>query len=242
MKKMSLTKIIILHLLPAFFMTLGVLILDYLISAYMIPRFLIFAICGICILVPVEIGVIKYYKSKEKSIKLIELCKKEGKRNWKQTIIFTIVSVVLFISVFGLLGPFVNNYIKETFFFWFPDAFNLGDYIENSQLYSRTILITSYFLGLLIVGIIIPVVEELYFRGFLLPRMGNKKFAAPFIETVLFAVYHFWSPWMIPIRILGIFPMVFFVSRKKNIYIGIITHVFLNIMGDFIFIIPIIFN
>lgn len=242
MKKFSISKIIYLHLVPGICISLGILILNYLIPDTILPRFLIFIICGIFILVPVEIGIIKYYKKNEKPTKLIDLHEEKEKLKWKQTVIFSMISIFWAILIFGVFGSLVNDYIKETFFSWFPNAFNLGDYIENSQLYPKTMLITAYFSGLLLVGIIIPIVEELYFRGFLLPRMNNGKFLAPFIETVLFAAYHFWSPWMIPIRIVAIFPMTFFVSQKKNIFIGIVTHVFLNIVGDFILVIPIIFN
>ena len=73
-----------------------------------------------------------------------------------------------------------------------------------------------------------PMVEELYFRGYLLPRMKGK-FAILF-QSFLFAAYHFFSPWMIIAITLGFLPILFGV-KKKNIYVGIIAHILCNSVG-----------
>ena len=49
-----------------------------------------------------------------------------------------------------------------------------------------------------------PIVEELYFRGYLLPRMEWMGRWAPLVNVSLFSLYHFWSPWQILGRILGL--------------------------------------
>jgi membrane protease YdiL (CAAX protease family) len=51
-----------------------------------------------------------------------------------------------------------------------------------------------------------PVVEEVYFRGYLLPRISRFGAWAPLINTVLFSVYHFFTPWQNVGRILGLLP------------------------------------
>jgi len=40
-----------------------------------------------------------------------------------------------------------------------------------------------------------PLVEELYFRGYLLPRLHRFGIWAPLINISLFAAYHLWKPW-----------------------------------------------
>lgn len=90
-------------------------------------------------------------------------------------------------------------------------------------------------------SILDPFVEELYFRGYLLLRIDRFKYWAPFIHTILFTVYHFWSPWLIPIRIIALLPMNYLVYWKKDVKIGVVTHVFLNLIGDSILIFPIFF-
>ena len=70
-----------------------------------------------------------------------------------------------------------------------------------------------------------PIVEELYFRGYLLPRMKGK--FGPLVHSFLFAAYHIFTPWMIITRTIGLLPLIYVVKRK-NIYVGIIVHILLN--------------
>jgi AcrR family transcriptional regulator len=52
------------------------------------------------------------------------------------------------------------------------------------------------------------VVEELYFRGYLLPRISRFGGWAPVINCCLFALYHFWQPFNLP-SLLGRFASEF---------------------------------
>ena len=80
-------------------------------------------------------------------------------------------------------------------------------------------------------GVVGPVVEELYFRGYLLPRMERLGRWAPLINVSLFSLYHFWSPWQVMARILGLGPMVYAVRWKRNVYLGMVVHCALNSLG-----------
>lgn len=91
--------------------------------------------------------------------------------------------------------------------------------------YSRKILFVTYSMLLIFNVYLSPLVEELYFRGYLLPRMKGK--FATLLHSFLFAAYHIFSPWMIITITLGLLPLVFGV-KKKNIYVGIIVHILVN--------------
>ena len=84
---------------------------------------------------------------------------------------------------------------------------------------------------LLLVGTVIvaPVVEEVYFRGCLLPRMPHQfgPWRIP-AHVGLFAAYHLWSPWLMPTRVLAILPLAYIAARTGDIRIGMITHIVLN--------------
>jgi membrane protease YdiL (CAAX protease family) len=54
---------------------------------------------------------------------------------------------------------------------------------------------------------------------------------APFMNVVLFSLYHFWTPWMFLSRVVLLTPMVYLVWWKRNIYIGMIAHCLLNLIG-----------
>jgi hypothetical protein len=102
---------------------------------------------------------------------------------------------------------------------------------ENNGLdgtYTQTILIVTYSISLIFNVFLGPIVEELYFRGYLLPRMKGKY--AILFHSFLFAAIHVFSPWMIIARTIGFLPIIFG-TIKKNIYVGMIVHMLCNAMG-----------
>jgi membrane protease YdiL (CAAX protease family) len=54
---------------------------------------------------------------------------------------------------------------------------------------------------------------------------------APLVNVSLFSLYHFWSPWQLVPRILGLAPTVYAVRAKRNFYLGIVVHCSLNTIG-----------
>ena len=83
----------------------------------------------------------------------------------------------------------------EAFFSWVPERFvieqGLGSYPTG---YPRSALIFTLLLGLVLSGGVAPVVEEMYFRGCLLPRLSRLGRWAPVLNVTLFALYHLWTP------------------------------------------------
>lgn len=86
-------------------------------------------------------------------------------------------------------------------------------------------------LAVILSGFLAPVVEELYFRGFLLPRMEHWGWCAPVVNSLLFGMYHFYFPG----NVLGIFvtwlPISYVVMLKKNWRIGAVVHSLINLWG-----------
>jgi membrane protease YdiL (CAAX protease family) len=76
-----------------------------------------------------------------------------------------------------------------------------------------------------------PILEELYFRGYLLPRLSRFGRNAPLLETLLFTIYHFWQPWLYPAILAAFAAVVFPVYRTRNIYVGMWAHCLLNLSG-----------
>ena len=103
-----------------------------------------------------------------------------------------------------------------------------GRHHERLTAYSPQVLRTTFLLGFLIGGFVGPIVEELYFRGYLLPRMAQFGRWTPLVHAVLFSLYHFWTPWQNVSRIALMVPLTYLVWWKRNIYIGMIAHIALN--------------
>ena len=83
-------------------------------------------------------------------------------------------------------------------------------------------------------GVLVPITEELYFRGYLLPRMpsqfGRLK---PSAHSFLFAVYHFDAPWMIPVRTLGLLPLIYVTMHTRSVKPSIVAHCLVNLANFF---------
>jgi len=89
-------------------------------------------------------------------------------------------------------------------------------------------------LNMLLTGIAVPTTEELYFRGYLLPRMplvlGR---GGPSCHSLLFAIYHFDTPWMIPVRTVGLLPLIYVALHTRSTKPGILAHCLVNLV-DFV--------
>lgn len=71
-----------------------------------------------------------------------------------------------------------------------------------------------------------PIVEELFFRGLLLPRMravfGRLDWVA---NGAIFTAYHLHEPWVMPTTLLtGLFTVAYPAKRYRSIWISLITH------------------
>lgn len=114
----------------------------------------------------------------------------------------------------------------------------LPRWLENPLLfidqgpYSPLVTTITFGVALISSGVIAPIIEELYFRGFLLPRIDRLGVWAVLLNVALFAFHHLWTPLLNPGRILAWFPIIFIVWRKQNIYIGLSVHLITNLMGN----------
>jgi membrane protease YdiL (CAAX protease family) len=129
--------------------------------------------------------------------------------------------------IFILLRP-ISDFLASLFS-WLPEVMILDPGL--SEAYSRTSLILTYALLLVVGGVMGPSVEEAYFRGYLLPRMPlRQKRWNPILHSFLMALYHTWTPWMVVARTASLLPLVYVVQRKENIYLGMISHCLLNMV------------
>ncbi|MFP4698574.1 MAG: CPBP family intramembrane glutamic endopeptidase, partial [Eubacteriales bacterium] len=91
----------------------------------------------------------------------------------------------------------------------FLNGFQNGLSIQKQ--YSRPHIIISILVSFFFFTLVAPIVEELYFRGYLLDRMRWMGNYGVILNVFLFAVYHFCSPWLIIARTVALMPLFYFV-------------------------------
>jgi uncharacterized protein len=228
----SIIKSIILHLLPGVLILIFYIIVAPIFERNAIPSMNALLLAVVVVLIPFELGFLLYQGKKKNgrlSLKGIVLYRKPV-RAW-QYIAISLPCIAWIILLLGIATQPIDNYIIDKVFFWLPEWFNMANIAGNIEHYSQGSLLWASILGIVFNGIAGPVVEELYFRGYLLPRISRLKGWAPLVNAVLFSIYHFFTPWQNPARILAMLPMVYAVWWKKNIYIGIIIHCAVNIIS-----------
>ncbi len=226
-KQHTISQTILFHLLPGVLITSAFVLLGPWLRINHLPPLLALLIPILIVLIPFELGLIIFLgfrQNKKLSLKGIVLNRKSlPLKDYLLLIPFLLIWSVM---IFTLLKNF-DQAIMSNFFSWLPDWFQIGQF--NSGDYSQTILTTTFILFLLLNGFAGPIVEELYFRGFLLPRMEYLKGWAPLVNVLLFSLYHFFSPWQFFTRILAFYPLAYVVRWKNNIYLSMVTHGLLNI-------------
>jgi membrane protease YdiL (CAAX protease family) len=233
-------KQIILHLGPGLAAAGLFVLLATLLPPARFPPLLILQIT-LPVLILVELGIIMFVgKRQNGTLRLAKLIRFTASVKWWQLILLSAVSIGWVVLVYSTIGDTLNRFMLSTFFDWLPGYFQIGKILQNPTAYTRGIRMSLWILSLIFGSLLGPFVEELYFRGFLLPRMAYMGWAAALVGSLLFVVYHFWTPWLIPLRLLAIAPMVYFVWWKKSIYIGVIAHCTLNLVSDVVLTVPVL--
>jgi membrane protease YdiL (CAAX protease family) len=175
-------------------------------------------------LIPVELGILKFIASKERK-KIREIILFQNKTPLKKIVLPIIISFVIASACFVFIPLWENNLWNFDFMHhWLRmDKVNFAE-INHLKLTIILVLIFNGFLG--------PIVEEIYFRGYLLPRMGKLGKFAPFVNVLIFSIYHFHMPWQNITRIVAITPMAYSVWKFKDIRIGMVVHCLLNTFGN----------
>lgn len=217
---------LLLHLLPGAAITIAFILLGPWLKANHLPPIMAILLPILFVLIPFELGFL-YYQGYRRNgrLSLEGIVLYRERLPIKEYIIFPLLLVVWFLLTFAALVN-LEQAIQMTLFDWLPDWFNLSRFTPAD--YSQSMLRATFLLYLALNGIAGPVVEELYFRGYLLPRMEYMKGWAPLVNAVLFSLYHFFSPWQNITRIIALIPMTYTVRWKKNIYLSMLAHCLLN--------------
>jgi len=220
----SLPRSIALHLLPGILIGTVFFLLAPIAQRNGLPPIWAHGIADLIMLVPFVFGLL-YYEGYKKNGRLSlngVVLYREPMRWWQYLVYVPLLLAAG--ALIPLLEP-VSNTIFQELFSWWPAMYNL---FPDLSLYPRSILVSTLIFQFLVIAIIAPITEEIYFRGYLLPRLSRFGFWAAPIHATLFALFHVWTPWLAVARAVGLIPFTLIVQQKRNIYIAIIMHIIIN--------------
>ena len=197
-----------------------------------VPSLLLFYLCATVILFPLEIGII-LHASKQEYGKISLRSAVSGQAHlpwWKILLLGSflfgfagLMSLTVAPWEARLVAPLQNL---------IPDRF---DWNSLDQ-YPRSMVIITSMYYFLFNGFVGPIVEELYFRGYLTSHVKRFGKAAALIVTILFSLYHLWAPFGNIFRIAVFLPAAYAAWKLKNIYVSMVCHCLCNIFSVIIFI------
>lgn len=220
----SIGRSILLHLLPGFLGGAGYFALTPVLRSFGYPSVLALMCSLLLVLIPFELGwLLVQAKKKNGSFSLRGVVLYRNPIPAWQYFVWVPALIVLMGIIFTLMKP-VDAFLQVKVFAWMP-AMQNG--LEGG--FSQSALILTYILWAVFGALLGPWVEELYFRGYLLPRMGYAGKWAPLLHSFLFGLYHLWTPWMFVTRTLAMLPLIYTV-RRRNLNLAIIVHILVNFL------------
>jgi membrane protease YdiL (CAAX protease family) len=228
----GLAKSIWLHLLPGVLMVATMLLTAPLLERTGLPvELLVFVLPGLLCLAGFQLGYL-FWQGKRLNGKFSlrgVVAYRQRMPIW-QLIVLGLILFSWVALIWQTLRPAIDRFFIDTLFYWMPDMFFQVGTTAGMQGYPQSLM---WVLGILFTFTITTgaAVEELYFRGYLLPRMERLGIWAPLLHTLLFSLYHFWSPWQNVARILAMTPLWLAVWYKRNIYLGILVHCAVNLIS-----------
>lgn len=224
-------KSIVLHLLPGFALLTFYAVFSPLVERMGFPPSFAGSLSILLVLVPLEIGYLLYQgRRRNGRVSLAGIIPYRRRMPIWQYAVFVPLLVFWYFMASSWWRP--AEKALAGLFSWVPPW--IADIVPSDDPnvhYPAAILLIAAIAQIACSGIIAPVVEELYYRGYLLPRIGRFGLWAPLIGTTLFAFQHVWTPLQDPGRIIAWLPVVYLVWRNRNIYPGIVFHLLTNLTG-----------
>lgn len=208
-----------------------------------IPALDLFFIIAILTLFPFEVWVILSANKKEfgKYGLHIAFLNHEKMEWWK--VIFYGFALFGFAGIMSVtVAPLENWLLKDLsgkLYSVLPAYFDWNNFEVMKKFPKGMLIFTSVFYIVMNV-LICPVIEEIYFRGYLTSELKRYGILAPIIVAVAFSFYHWWLPFnnVFRICIFGVVSVVAY--KKKNIFISVVFHCLCNLFSSVGFIIALL--
>lgn len=160
---------------------------------------------------------------------------------WRHRLTPRIVAVIglpLLVFSFLMMGPgrfLVEAPIQESLFGWLPQWVVMELSPEAIGEMSRPLQLATWISSLVVLAGVGGITQELYFRGFLLPRSRFAPLTAAVYNAALFAVFHVVAPWGWPIFFAISLAWSLAVIRFRSVWIGVFAHTGMLLAGWLMF-------
>lgn len=226
----SLLLSVALHLVPGVLILLTYLIVgEPVVKALGYPIYLAWVFSMCFSLAPIELGLLFYLGWKKNGkLSLRGVVHYMDKPVKKLPLIELVTVLIIGLYAASIILTPVDNFVYKHLFSWIPFASAAGGSGGYLSGYPRSTVIVTLAVCVVFQGIILPAIEEIYFRGYLLPRLSYLGKLAPILNMILFSLYHLWTPWQFVSRIGFFLPTVWVMWRKKDLRISILVHCLSN--------------
>lgn len=144
---------------------------------------------------------------------------------WWKYILITPLILVVFILIVGVTSP-LTTYLQNLFTPYLPEwTYSFGDPATFSESFKLFFVVVYLFTAT--VGVYL---QELYYRGYIFPRMDWLGNWSPFVNALVFSVSHLGSPYQWLSVALALTPILFLVKRDRSIYWTVLLHFLLNLL------------
>lgn len=229
----SLKKLVFLHLAPGAAILALYLLLVPLARSYGWPPLFALIVAALVGVIPVQLGHLLFLGFKLNCRLTLVGVLGNIRKTPKLQFTYLVPLLFIFAVLILLITTPLDKLLVRSVFAWLPSWYFYSDPAIFAS-YPRSVLAITFGLRILVDGLAIPFVEELYFRAYLLPRMDRYGRWAPVINHGLFTLYHIWQPQNYPTIFFGIFPMVWMTWLKKDFRLAFLTHAALNLVSGFL--------
>ena len=218
---------VLLHLAPGAALTGFVIAAN---AALGVEPLLALLIGILVVLAPLELGYLALYAHRTTgSWSPLAAVDYRARVPWKQLSLTVAALAAWMLLLVAVSLVVIDEWLADSVFAWLPEAIVTMATVEGGEeTMSTAALLTFLVLFFITNGLVGPITEELYFRGHLLPRIDRYGRGAPLLNTVLFPLYQFHTPWRWPVILLGYLPICIASWRKRSLWIGLGAHLLVN--------------
>ena len=216
---------------PAAIAFAAVLALAPLMARLGLPRYFSFTVAEALVLTPIELGLLlraAHRATGRWSLRALPSVLAYRRPLTRRVILLVPVLLVLGLAVLVAYMP-VSSAISSGLTGIYPHWLIAANNAPAG--FSKVVLVSTLLATLAVDGVINPTVEELYFRGYLLPRLPVAGWSAIPVSAALFSMQHYWQPWNWLV-IFGLqLGLTTLVVRLRCVRLGIVMHILTNSLG-----------